>query len=380
MGQSDATNYFRDLCELGADPSMSLAEKIDRAVTVGRDRLDIPYGALTYTGAGRNEIVESTCSEGAYAAGSARDLEATWCRHVVDDQELLAIPDAGDSDYAADAARDATDLQCYVGAPVLVDGEVYGTLCYAGPEPRGRPFTDDEKRFVRLLSRWIGQELERERHYRMLDRQNERLNEFAGVLAHDLRNALTSARGYTELVAESATDPEAEHLRTALDALDRVDTLVDDTLSLVREGANVGERESVALGDLARSAWETVDPERATLVVEDDREVLADPSRLRQLLEHLFRNAVEHCLDGVTVTVRGTESGFVVADDGPGLPEEIAQGLFGGTFGSGQVGLGLLAVERIVSGHGWHGAVDVADGTRFAITGVGTVTEKSPVE
>lgn len=380
MGESDAENYFRDLYELGADPSMSLAEKIERAITVGRDRLGIPYGVLSYTGDGKYEVVDSTFSEGEYVAGSVHDLETTWCRHAVGDRELLAISDADDSAYADDIAREVTDLQCYIGAPIVVDGEVYGTLCYSGTEPREETFTEDEKRFVRLLTRWIGHELEREKHYQTLDRQNERLNEFAGVLAHDLRNPLTSARGYTELAAESVSGPEAEHLQTALDALDRIDSLIGETLSLARQGADVGEREPVPLGDLARSAWATIDPENATLVVENDRAVLADASRLEQLFENLFRNVREHCGDAVTVTVRGIDDGFVVADDGPGLSESIANGLFGGDIDSGRVGLGLLIVERIVSGHGWHGAVDIEDGTQFAFTGVGTVTEKPLVE
>lgn len=198
-----------------------------------------------------------------------------------------------------------TKLQCYIGAPILIDGEVFGTLCYSGEESRSTEFTDDEKRFVQLLTRWIGHELEREKHYRTLDRQNERLNEFAGVLAHDLRNPLTAARGYIELVSESVSEPEATHLQTALEALDRVETLIGETLALARKGGDVGEREPVELGAVARTAWDTVDPANATLVVEQDRTVLADESRLRQLFENLFRNVAEHCGTGVSVTVRG---------------------------------------------------------------------------
>lgn len=66
------------------------------------------------------------------------------------------------------------------GAPLLVDGEVYATLCYSGEQPREREFDEDEKRFVRLLTRWVEYELEREKHYTTLDAQNERLDEFAG--------------------------------------------------------------------------------------------------------------------------------------------------------------------------------------------------------
>lgn len=186
----------------------------------------------------------------------------------------------------------------------------------------------------------------------MFDEQNERLNGFTGVLSHDLRNPLISARGYTELVSESVSEPETGHLQTALDGLDRMETLIDETLSLARQGGVVGERESVELGALARTAWQTIDPAAASLVIEDDRAILADKSRLRQVFENMFRNVEEHCEDGTIVTVRGTDNGFVVEDDGAGLPPDIAEALFGGSEAVPRPGLGLLIVERVVSGHG----------------------------
>jgi transposase-like protein len=148
------------------------------------------------------------------------------------------LASANESQYEDDIAREATGLRCYIGAPVVVDGETYGTLCFSGEQPREQPFDEDERRFVRLLTRWLSRELEREKHYEMLDAQNNRLNEFAGVLAHDLRNPLTSARGYAELVSESVDEPEAGYLETALDGFDRM-----ETLALAREGVDVGERD-----------------------------------------------------------------------------------------------------------------------------------------
>ena len=380
MTDQEVRNYFRDLYELGVDTSATLEEKIERSISVGRERLGVDYGVLSYTGRGEYEVVGSTIQSGDYSTGSVHDLDTTWCRHVVEDENLLAVADAGDSLYSDDIAREVTGLQCYIGAPITVDGETYGTLCFSGEQPRDVSFDDDERRFVELLTRWIGHEIEREHHYRSLDAQNERLNEFAGVLAHDLRNPLTSARGYTELASESVSEPEAEYLDIVLDSLDRMGELITETLSLAREGIDVGEREPVSLSTVARDAWRTVDPETATLAVVAERTILADTSRLQQLFENLFRNVDEHCGPDVTVTVEGTDDGFAVEDTGPGLPSEIADSLFGGEYGGGRRGLGLLIVERVVSGHGWRGDVrSTADGTRFVFSHLGTVTE-TPIE
>lgn len=373
---TDARNYFQDLYELGGDRSMSIEEKIESAITVGRDRLGVPYGVLSYTGGGEYEIIDSTLSSGPYTPGSVQELETTWCRHVAGDREPLAIADAEESARADDAAYREAGLQCYIGAPITINGESFGTLCYSGEEPRETPFTDDERRFVELLARWISSELEREHHYQTLNAQNKRLDEFAGVLAHDLRNPLAAARGYTELAAESVAKPERAHLQTALEGLDRMETLIGETLTLAREGTDVGERRPVDLADTAQAAWDTVEPATAALSIVANRTVLADGSQLQRLFANLFRNVEQHCGGSTTVTVRGTDDGFAVADDGPGLPPETAESLFAGQGELSRNGLGLLVVERVTDGHGWTGAVEIDGGTEFVFSNAGAVSAK----
>jgi len=376
----DSGGYFQDLYELGADRSLSLEQKIERAITIGRDRLGLAYGVLSYTAAGEYEVVDSTIASGEYAAGTVYELEETWCRHVVDNREILVVADADASQYADDIARESTGLQCYIGAPILVDGETYGTLCYSDQTPRNRNFDENERQFVQLLTQWIGYEIEREKHYQTVESQNKRLNEFAGVLAHDIRNPLTAAIGYTEYAIETAPNQIATHLETVLRSLDRIETLITNTLSLAREGADVGEREPVALDSVAREAWEMVSPSNASLSVVKPYTLMADESRLKQLFENLFRNVSEHCGDDVTVTVRGTDTGFEVLNDGPELPESVADSLFGGSFGADRIGLGLLIVERVVSGHGWDGEIEsTPEETRFIFSGVGKATTAGKV-
>jgi len=377
---TESNDYFRDLYDIGSNRSLSIDEKIERAITVGRDRLGLAYGVLSYTAEGKYEVVGSTIETGDYSAGSVHELDETWCRHVVDGREMLVVADAEDSGYADDIARSTTGLQCYIGAPILVDGEAYGTLCYSDTSPREAAFGEQEQQFVELLTQWISYEIEREKHYQTVEAQNERLNEFAGVLAHDIRNPLTAAIGFTEYAIDTAPESLATHLQTVLDSLDRIETLITNTLSLAREGADVGHREPVELETVAREAWDMVSPSNATLSVVDTYTLMADESRLRQLFENLFRNVAEHCGNDVTVTVRGTDAGFEVRNDGPEMPESVANSLFGGSFGADRIGLGLLIVERVVSGHGWDGTIEsTPEETRFIFSGVGDATTAANV-
>ncbi|ERJ06571.1 Signal-transducing histidine kinase protein [Halorhabdus tiamatea SARL4B] len=137
-------------------------------------------------------------------------------------------------------------------------------------------------------------------HEQELERQNERLDEFASVVAHDLRNPLNVATGRVELVqAESDSD----HLDVIDRALDRMDALIDQTLTLAQSGQVIGETESVDLSTLSEQCWRNVETTDATLRTENAPVIDADPERLQHLFENLYRNAIEHGSDDVTVRV-----------------------------------------------------------------------------
>jgi len=285
------------------------------------------------------------------------------------------------------------------------------------------------------VSEWVGfqEDITEFKHRETaLERQNERLDSFAGIVSHDLRNPLNVAQGRVELAREAADDPT--HLDAASDALDRIESIVDHTLTLAREGETVGDPEPVAIAEVAADSWETVDTGSASLSNEVDGEVLADPDRLRNLFENLVRNSVEHGSIGsrtgsgdsvehgsigsrtgsgdsvehgstgsraepgdsvehgsastptqavesaerdggdVTIRVGDLPDGFYVEDDGPGIPGSIRDSLFepGQSGVEGNTGFGLAIVQEIATAHGW--AVEAVDadggGARFEVRGV----------
>ncbi|PSQ52251.1 hypothetical protein BRD20_08500 [Halobacteriales archaeon SW_8_65_20] len=210
---------------------------------------------------------------------------------------------------------------------------------------------------------------DQKRRERELERQNERLDEFAAVVSHDLRNPLNVARGRLQLARESGDD---EQFEKSLDALDRMERLITGLLSLARHGQSVGEPETVELQSVARSAWGTV-PGDATLEMDATPTIRADPERLSQLFENLFRNAIEHGGDSPTVTIDTLDDGFYVADDGPGVPEDAREQVFEfGHSGGDGTGFGLAIVRSIAEAHDWTISVtnEKSGGARFEIRGV----------
>ncbi len=199
-----------------------------------------------------------------------------------------------------------------------------------------------------------------------LRRQNERLDQFASVVSHDLRNPLNVASGYLNLVRETGDLGKLDQIE---DALDRMDHLVTDLLALAREGRDVGETQTVEIESVAREAWGHVATAEASLRVESNGTIDADRDRLIELFENLYRNAAEHAGDAPTVTVgplQGRE-GFFVADDGPGVDDDIDPFDTGVTTSEEGTGFGLPIVESIAEAHGW--TVSVAEsedgGARF---------------
>jgi len=217
---------------------------------------------------------------------------------------------------------------------------------------------------------------------RELERRNDELERFAGVVSHDLRNPLGVATGNIELASElleSDPDGALDSLETATDAIERMDRLIEDVLALAREGDVVAELTPVSMETVATASFEHVSAGTGQLTVDGDAMIQADRGRLRSLFENLFRNAIDHGGPDVSIRV-GTitddfrADGFYVADDGPGIPPAERKQIFesGYTTGNGGNGLGLAIVERIADAHGW--TIDVTEsaegGARFEVHGV----------
>ncbi|WP_210408911.1 PAS domain S-box protein [Halorhabdus rudnickae] len=374
--RTETLQALQQLYEITADTDRSFEEKVTRLLEFGCERFDFEYGFLSRIepgpdggeGSGTQRIVYAHGTHPLLQPGETCPLSEAYCRKTIQVEDLLVVADAVEAGWESDPAYETFELGSYVGGKVRANGELYGTFCFASSEPRETPITDAEQTLVRLMSEWVSYELETGLVTTELERQNERLDEFASVLAHDLRNPLNVATGRVEILRDES---ENEHLETVSDALDRMDTLIDDVLTLAEGGRTVTDTTAVELSVIAAESWETVETDRATLQTEGNVTLQADRSRFRQLLENLFRNAIDHVGEDVTVTVGALENGFFVADDGPGIPSEQRGQVFesGYTTAEDGTGFGLAIVREIAQAHDWTVSVTEGDdgGARFEI-------------
>lgn len=233
-------------------------------------------------------------------------------------------------------------------------------------EAPGKPVRDDDGP-TRMIG--VARDItERKRKERALQRQNERLEQFASMLSHDLRNPLNVAQRRLDFVRD---EDDSDHLAAIERAHERMERLIDDILLFAREGNHLHETELIGLAAIADRSWHTVATPDATLVIETERTIRANESRLQQLLENLIRNAIDHGGEDVTIRIGelAEERGFYVADDGPGIPEGERDQVFdvGYSTAAAGTGFGLAIVREIAQAHEW--AVSVTEskdgGARF---------------
>ncbi len=298
----------------------------------------VSSGYETQTGISTEDVRGKT-PQAVFGSERGAELEANYTRCV---EQRAPISYREDLNIAEDARIWETSL-----APVIVDGDV-----------------------IRIvgIARNVTDQVERERE---TQRENERLEEFVSIVSHDLRNPLRVADGRLELIRDEC---ESAHIDDVAQALDRMDALIEDLLTLAREGNQVDEIESIGLANVAKNSWQTVKTQQATLDADESGVIEADRSRIQQLLENLYRNAIEHGGDDVTVSVGAIDDGFYVADTGHGIPESDREDVFEAGYSTNEdgTGFGLRIVKQIADAHGWEVEITESEdgGARFEITGV----------
>ena len=277
-----------------------------------------------------------------------------------------------DGTVVEDSLREAMESQSQTGCEYYYAPADYWTELQIYPDANG----------LAVISKDI---TDRKRYEAALERSNERLQEFAYILSHDLQEPLRMVSSYVDLL-ESELD---EHLDTetreymgfAVDGAERMRGMIEGLLQYSRvetEGESFTDTDVETVVDGVRQNLQfALDDANAELMVGDLPTVPADGDQLGQLFQNLVSNAIEHGGAGTTIEITATEtpSGyrFAVTDDGPGIPADQQDDIFG-LFDKGRdsdgTGIGLAVCERIVSRHNGEIRVESTEGegSTFYIT------------
>jgi len=208
----------------------------------------------------------------------------------------------------------------------------------------------------RMVSRQFRLQAETERRERLA-----LIGQMTATLAHEIRNALGSVKGYTQWVNEKVdpSDPRKSGLESALQASGRIESLVNELLLFSRQETYVTA--PVPLLDMVR---ETVTAEsdgwagRVEISVEPGGWAVADPEKMGRVLRNAIRNAIEAMGPEGTLQVEGGMDGrwaeIRVVDTGPGIPDGELPKLFTPfhTTKADGTGLGLAYSKKAIEGMG----------------------------
>lgn len=205
----------------------------------------------------------------------------------------------------------------------------------------------------------------------------DELSKLISAIANDVRSPLSIARGRLSLAQRDLADADIDSsdLEQIDGALVRIESLMNNFRLLIDNEAINLAPEAVDLADVAAESWSLVPYEHGTLDIDATLRFEADRNTIKYILEAIFRNAIEHGGDDVTVHVGLLDHpGFYVADDGDGIPAGERAQIFdlGYSTKVGNTGYGLTTVKRLVERHGWNISVtESADGgAQFDITGI----------
>jgi PAS domain S-box-containing protein len=364
-----ATEEFMD-----ATDQVSVAEQ---AVTIMAEILDQPLNSVW--------LHEDDALRPVAASDEAREILGTVPTFERGEGLGWEVFESGEPAVFEDvrAEPDRYNPDTPMGSEILLPLGEYGLMGIGRTEKQ--EFSEMQVVLSRLLANTVEAALERadretqlREQRRELERQNERLDEFASIISHDLRNPIQVLEGSLDQARQTG---ENEQFDRCDRALDRMKQLVSDVLTLAREGETIRDPESVDLSTLAADCWETVDTGDAVLDCPADGVIEADRGQLEQLMANLFGNAVKHGVSdepsvgdtlgdavehggrGVTVTVGDLDDGFYVEDDGQGIPAAERDSVFqtGYSTATDGTGFGLSIVQKIVDAHGW--SITVTEGT-----------------
>ena len=188
--------FLEPFVRIVSDRTTDLEEKVDALLDLGRDHLGLSMGYSSQVDDDRLQVRQYRDETGILDSLAASDLdddgsvplELTYCRrtirgnrnggsdergdtHVdtgtddagrVDRDDVFAFTDPEAAGLDGDPAYEQFGFGSYVGGRVVVNDEVFGTLCFLDPERRDRPFDESEQTFVELLAAWLGRAIERQ--------------------------------------------------------------------------------------------------------------------------------------------------------------------------------------------------------------------------
>ena len=327
------------LNEISTSNHLSLEQQFQEALALGCRYLQLDIGIISRIHKGIFEVVSVTAPQDVtMGAGQCLPLANTYCDMTLKNNGFLAVHNAALSDLRHHPCYETFGLEAYIGSAIQLGDQLFGTVSFSSAVPLQQPFAETDILFIKLLSRWIGSALERQR-------VDALKSEFVSTVSHELRTPLTAITGGLKLVLGGATGelPESTHkmLSMALKNGERLALLINDLLDV--EKLLAGQLNFIChpreLGVLLNAALQENQPYAeqygVTLRLEalsKERFINVDALRFQQVMASLLSNAAKFSRLNGDVVIFCDECDkdvrINIKDSGCGIPEEFRARIF----------------------------------------------------
>ena len=140
---------------------LSFEEKTEEMLHLGAEQFDLPLGVLARVQGDVYHVVQSVSPGNVIPAGTEYATCDTYCAEALKLSDVVSFEEAGATERRDLPAYRKFGLEAYLGTPVRVNGEVWGTLCFAGRQAHPRLFTSGDRELLRLMAQWVGGEIAR---------------------------------------------------------------------------------------------------------------------------------------------------------------------------------------------------------------------------
>ncbi|MBT3574990.1 MAG: PAS domain S-box protein [Candidatus Marinimicrobia bacterium] len=164
----------RLLYELSASSNLSTDEQLAATLKAGIDNLGMDLGIISQIREEEYKVLHFVPESSGLKQGMIFDLGDTYCSIALVAEDIIAIDEMKASKYSSHPCYAAFNLESYIGVPIRVNGESFGTLNFSRSEARQSPFTDADHDFVRLMGQWVSRVLEQDNATKKLVQSEER--------------------------------------------------------------------------------------------------------------------------------------------------------------------------------------------------------------
>jgi len=166
--------FLRTLYEVAVARNFDFDQRIQYLLAMGCQTFSVEFGILARVKDNRYQVTVAQAPDNSLHAGYSVELEQTLSSEVLDNDEPLVIAHSQNSPWCNHPGYLKFGMESYMGARVLVAGEVHSTLSFSSRKPRQQRFQNTYRELLKLMAQWVGSQIEREQAEQALKQQYNR--------------------------------------------------------------------------------------------------------------------------------------------------------------------------------------------------------------